>query len=377
MTRFSLSRVGAVMIKEMIQLKRDHLTFAMMVIMPIMQLILFGFAINTDPKHLPTVVCVGEQGPFSRALVAALRNSGYFDISAVVEHESDAVHLLETGDIQFAVTIPVGFAKALVRGEHPVLLLEADATDPVAAVNAVGALTQIARTALDAELTGPLAPLRGRPDAIELRVHRRYNPEGLTEYNIVPGLIGVILTMTMVMMTALTVTRERERGTMENLLAMPVRPFEVMAGKVLPYIVVGYLQAATIIAAAKLLFHIPIIGNLGLLSVALLLFTAANLAVGFTFSTIARNQLQALQMSFFFFLPSILLSGFILPFRGMPGWAQAIGEVFPLTHFLRIARGILLKGNGLGEILPELGPIALFLTAAALIALKRYRQTLD
>jgi ABC-2 type transport system permease protein len=210
-----------------------------------------------------------------------------------------------------------------------------------------------------------------------VRIHRRYNPEGITQYNIVPGLIGTILTMTMVMMTALAMTRERERGTMENLLATPVRPLEVMVGKILPYIAVGYIQVTIILLAAKLLFGVPIVGSLVLLSAALIVFIAANLGVGFTFSTLARNQLQAMQMAFFFFLPSILLSGFMFPFRGMPEWAQWIGEVLPLTHFLRILRGILLKGSTAAEILPNLWPIGLFLVVVATIALKRYRETLD
>jgi ABC-2 type transport system permease protein len=265
----------------------------------------------------------------------------------------------------------------LVRGERPALLLEADATDPAAASNAVAAAGALVRTVFDAELTGPLSHLRGQPDPVGLRVHRRYNPEGITQYNIVPGLMGVILTMTMVMMTSLAVTRERERGTMENLLAMPVRPMEVMIGKILPYIGVGYVQVVVIVASGRWLFGVPLVGSLTLLSVVLLLFIASNLTVGFTFSTMAKNQLQAMQMSFFFFLPSILLSGFMFPFRGMPGWAQWIGEIFPLTHFLRVVRGILLKGNGVAEIWPEMWPIIAFVVASAALAMKQYRQTLD
>jgi ABC-2 type transport system permease protein len=264
-----------------------------------------------------------------------------------------------------------------VRGERPVLLVEADATDPAATSNALAALLTLNQTALNRDLQGGLSHLASTPSPFEVRVHRRYNPENVTQYNIVPGLIGTILTMTMVMMTALAMTRERERGTMENLLATPVRPIEVMAGKIVPYIVVGYIQMAIILIAAKLLFAVPIVGSLALLSLALIVFIAANLAVGFTFSTLARNQLQAMQMAFFFFLPSILLSGFMFPFRGMPQWAQWIGEVLPLTHFLRVLRGVLLKGNGLAEIAPELWPIGLFLLVAALIALARYRETLD
>lgn len=377
MARISAGRLMAVMVKEFIQMRRDRLTFAMMVGVPILQLILFGFAINSDPKALPTALLVADSSPFARTLVAAMENSRYFAVTRTATSEAEIDRLLAEGEVQFAVTIPPGFARDLQRGTRPVLLMEADATDPAATSNALSALTAIARQALNPDLTGPLATLRTGPDPVELRVHRRYNPEGITQYNVVPGLMGVVLTMTMVMMTALAVTRERERGTMENLLAMPVRPFEVMLGKIVPFVVVGYVQVLLIVVAARLLFDVPIVGSLGLLSAVLILFIAANLAVGFTFSTLARNQLQAMQMSFFFFLPSMLLSGFMFPFRGMPGWAQAVGEILPLTHFLRIVRGILLKGNGLAEIAAEVLALALFLTVVTVVALKRYRQTLD
>lgn len=375
--RFSPARFLAILVKEFIQMRRDRLTFAMMVGIPIMQLVLFGFAINSDPKRLPTAVLAADQSVFARTIVTAMKNSGYFEIGRSVADEAELGRLLAEGEVQFAVTIPAGFARDLQRGDRPVLLVEADATDPAATSNAIAALMQVARTALDPELEGPLAHLKAGADPVELRIHRRYNPEGITAYNVVPGLMGTILTMTMVIMTSLAVTRERERGTMENLLAMPVRPFEVMLGKIVPFILVGYVQVVIIVLAARLLFQVPIVGSLGLLSLVMVLFIAANLAVGFTFSTIARNQLQAMQMSFFFFLPSMLLSGFMFPFRGMPGWAQAIGEVLPLTHFLRIVRGILLKGNGWAEILPEIGPLLAFLVVVTVIALKRYRQTLD
>ncbi|MFS2010970.1 ABC transporter permease [Azospirillum sp. CT11-132] len=377
MARISAGRLMAVMVKEFIQMRRDRLTFAMMVGVPILQLILFGFAINSDPKALPTAVLVADSSPFARTLVAAMENSRYFAITRTAASEAEIDRLLAEGEVQFAVTIPTGFARDLQRGTRPVLLVEADATDPAATSNALSALSTIARQALNPDLTGPLTALRAGPDPVELRVHRRYNPEGITQYNVVPGLMGVVLTMTMVMMTALAVTRERERGTMENLLAMPVRPFEVMLGKIVPFVVVGYVQVLLIVVAARLLFDVPIIGSLGLLSAVLILFIAANLAVGFTFSTLARNQLQAMQMSFFFFLPSMLLSGFMFPFRGMPDWAQAVGEILPLTHFLRIVRGILLKGNGFAEIAAEVLALALFLTVVTVVALKRYRQTLD
>jgi ABC-2 type transport system permease protein len=358
-------------------MRRDRLTFAMMVAIPIMQLILFGFAINADPKALPTAVLAADNSPFSRTFVRAMENSGYFRIVRTLSSEAEVERALALGEVQFVVRIPENFSRKLVRGEKPVLLIEADASDPAATSNALAALSALNQTALARDLTGSLAHLQPGAPAFEVRVHRRYNPEGITQYNIVPGLIGTILTMTMVMMTALAMTRERERGTMENLLATPVRPIEVMAGKIVPYIVVGYVQVTIILLAAKLFFGVPIVGSLALLSVALIVFIAANLSVGFTFSTLAKNQLQAMQMAFFFFLPSILLSGFMFPFRGMPEWAQWIGEVLPLTHFLRILRGILLKGSGTADILPHLWPVALFMLIVATIALMRYRETVD
>jgi len=358
-------------------MRRDRLTFAMIVGIPILQLALFGYAINTDPKALPTVIVAVDASPFTRSLVAALQNTSYFKIVGQFSGEAQADRALQRGDAQFAVIIPADFSRRLQRGERPVVLIAADASDPAATGNALAALDQIGRQALNRDLTGPLTALRAGPPPFEIRVQRRYNPEGVTQYNIVPGLLGVILQMTMVMMTAFAITRERERGTMENLLATPVRPIEVMAGKIVPYIVVGFIQAGIILLAAWALFDVPMYGSPAVLMLGMMLFIAALLALGFTISTLARNQLQAMQMTFFFFLPSLLLSGFMFPFRGMPRWAQTIGEVFPLTHFLRVVRGVLLKGAGLADTWPHLWPIALFLLAAAVLALSRYRETLD
>jgi ABC-2 type transport system permease protein len=349
----------------------------MMIGMPVMQLVLFGFAINMDPKNLPMAVVAAEASPYSRSLVRSLEASGYFRVVAQPATEAQAEALMAGGDVQFVLHVPADFSRKLSRGERPVVLVEADAADPAATGNALSAIQALNLSALDRDLAGPLAGLRSPAPAFEMRVHRRYNPEGITAYNIVPGLMGVVLTMTMIMMTALAMTRERERGTMENLLATPVRPFEVMAGKIVPYILIGYVQVVVILVASQLLFRVPMVGSLALLSSILVLFIAANLAVGFTFSTLARNQLQAMQMTFFFFLPSMLLSGFMFPFRGMPGWAQAIGEVLPLTHFLRIVRGIMLKGNQWDDIVLEVAALAAFLLVATAIALARYRETLD
>lgn len=371
------SRLLAILVKEFRQIRRDRLTFAMMVVVPIVQLILFSYAINTDPKHLPLAVVEADHSEFTRSLIAGLENSAYFRVSHRPAGEAEGNKLLDEGRVQFLLVIPPDFSRKLVRGERPQLLLAADATDPAAAGNALAALDQISRSALGHDLRGALSGLQPAAAPVEIRPQRRYNPEGLSRYNIVPGLIGVILTMTMVMMTGLAMTRERERGTMENLLATPVRPLEVMVGKIAPYIAIGYVQVAVILVAARVFFDVPLVGSLALLSAALVVFIAANLAVGFTFSTLARNQLQAMQLTFFFFLPSMLLSGFMFPFRGMPGWAQILGELLPLTHFLRIVRGIMLKGNGFAAILPDLWPIGLFMLGAGVVALMRYRQTLD
>ena len=377
MNRFTRHRLWAIVLKEFVQMKRDRVTFAMMVGIPLMQLLLFGFAINSDPKHLPTAIRAADQGPFARTLIAALRTSGYFTFVREAETEAETRRLLQLGEVQFVIDIPEDFTRRLLRGERPPVLIEADATDPAATGPALSAVRAMAETILERDLIGPLAHLRTKADAIDIRFHAHYNPENITQYNVVPGLMGVVLTMTMVVVTALVITRERERGTMENLLATPVRPTEVMVGKILPYIIVGYVQVSLILLAARFIFGVPMLGNLGLLYAVAFLFIAANLAMGITFSTLARNQLQAVQMAFFFFLPSLLLSGFMFPFRGMPEWAQWIGTCLPLTHFLRIVRGILLKGNGLAEIAPEIWPIVSFLTAAMFVGVKRYRQTLD
>jgi ABC-2 type transport system permease protein len=377
MRRFTFHRLWAVVLKEFIQMKRDRVTFGMMVGIPLMQLLLFGFAINSDPKHLPTALRVADQGPFSRTLLAALRHSDYFAMIRETQSEAEARQLLETGDVQFVINIPEDFSRSLLRGERPAVLVEVDATDPAATGPALTALQAIGTTVFDQDLRGPLARLRAKAGPVDFRIHAHYNPENITQYNVVPGLMGVVLTMTMVVITALAITRERERGTMENLLATPVRPFEVMIGKIIPYIVVGYIQITLILLAAKFLFGVPMIGSLALLYAVAFLFIAANLSVGITFSTLAQNQLQAVQMAFFFFLPSILLSGFMFPFRGMPVWAQWVGSCLPNTHFLRIVRGILLKGNGVAEIAPHLWPLLLFLVVAMTVGVKRYRQTLD
>ena len=374
---FSFHRFWAVVVKEFIQMRRDRLTFAMMMAIPLMQLILFGFAINVNPRNLPTDVLLADNGPQGRSILYAFKNTSYFHFIRLLKNEEDGREALQRGDVQFVINIPQNFSRDLVRGDRPAVLVEADATDPVANGYAIGSLSGLLSSALENDLKGPLAYLQGKDGPFALQVHALYNPEINTQYNIVPGLMGVILTMTMVMITGLAITRERERGTMENLLSMPTRPLEVLMGKITPYILVGYLQLSLILLLAHYMFHVPILGSVTLLLISALVFIAANLALGIMFSTMARNQLQAMQMAFFMFLPSILLSGYLFPFRGMPLWAQAVGEILPLTHFLRIARGILLKGNGFWDVLPEIWPIALFAVIALTIGVKRYRRTLD
>ena len=376
-TRFSFARTYAIALKEFVQMRRDRLTFAMIVGIPIVQVLLFGFVINSDPKSLPTAVVDYDRTEFTRSIAAALANTGYFAFVPSPASVAEVDEMLARGEIQFAIVFPAGFSRELVRGERPSALVAADATDPSATGNALAALSQVSTVALSHDLSGPLSALAPAPLPFTLDIQRRYNPEGVTEYNIVPGLLAVILQLTMVMMTAFAVTRERERGTYEGLLATPVLPFEVMAGKIAPYIVVGLIQSVIILLAAKYLFGVPMIGSLALLGATMMLYIAALLGLGFAISTLAANQLQAMQMTFFFFLPTMLLSGFMFPFRGMPLWAQALGEIFPATHFLRIVRGILLKGNNAADVAAHVWPIALFLVAVGSVAMWRYRQTLD
>jgi ABC-2 type transport system permease protein len=374
---FNFARFVAIIRKEFIQMRRDRLTFAMMFGIPILQLVLFGFAINSDPKNLPVAVLASDNSPFARRFIHALENSGYFKIADHVETEEAARRLLARGEVQFVLNLPPDFSRKLVRGDRPAMLVQADATDPSAVSSAVQVMNEISRTAFDRDLAGPLKGHAAKPGPVEMRIHLEYNPDRITQYNIVPGLMGVVLTMTMVMITALAVTREHERGTMESLLATPALPLEVMTGKIVPYILVGYVQVTVILLAARVLFHVPMVGSLPLLYLCALSFIAATLAVGITISTLARNQLQAMQMSFFFFLPSLLLSGFMFPFRGMPEWAQAIGQALPLTHFLRVLRGILLKGNGFPDVWPDIWPILVFGLLIMAFGALRYRRTLD
>jgi len=377
MTGFSLGRLAALLIKEFIQMRRDRITFGMMLGVPLLQLVLFGFAINNDPKGLPAALVATGQDRFTRAIVSALEMTGYYRFEHMPASAAAAEELLASGAVSFVVTIPSDFSRRVERGDHPQILVEADATDPSVASGAVSTLTTVAAQALLREQGAEAQTARARADALEVIVHRRYNPEGITQYNIVPGLLGVILQMTMVMMTSIALTRETERGTMENLLAMPTSPLEIMFGKVLPYLVVGAVQVVVVLVAAKTLFSVPFVGGLPLLLAGIFVFVLSLVLLGYTISTVARTQMQAMQLTFFFFLPSILLSGFMFPFRGMPGWAQILGEIFPLTHFLRVIRSVMLKGADYVAIAPEMNALILFTIGFAVLALLRFRRTLD
>jgi ABC-2 type transport system permease protein len=370
----SFARLLALLRKEWIQVRRDAMTLRIIIAIPIMQLFLFGYAINSDPKNLPTGLLSSDHSKYERTIVAGLKNSGYYDVRPLAS-EAEAEAGLARGDLMFVIALPPGFDRAVDRGESPSILIDADATDPSAIGNATAALASIG-----ADLQRDLPPIRqSQPQtpAFQFVVHARYNPEQLTVLNIVPGLICIVLTFSTLFVTTLSITRERERGTMENLLAMPVRPLEVMVAKITPYLIIGYVQVALILIASALFFHLPIRGSIPLLLFALGLFIGGNLALGVFFSTISANQMQATQLAQFTLMPSFLLSGFMFPFRGMPVWAQWAGEVFPTTHAMRIVRGMLLKGNGWSEIAPELWPIALFTLCVVTIAAWFYRETLD
>ncbi|HEV8466359.1 MAG TPA: ABC transporter permease [Pseudolabrys sp.] len=366
-------KTWAMLVKEFIQLKRDRVSFAMIIMIPLVQLLLFGYAINTTPRNLPTAVLMQERSDLSRSILAALENTKYFQVTQLPHSEAEVDQLLASGKVLFAIEIPANFERSVRRGDKPAMLVIADATDPVASGTALGALGEVLKTALSHDRDVP-----NRPEMpFEIRTHARYNPAALTQLNIVPGLVGTILTMTMLIFTALSVTREIERGTMESLLSMPITPFEIMLGKIVPYILVGFVQAALIIGIGITLFAVPVVGSLAVLAALSTLFIATNLSIGYTFSTVAQNQLQAMQMSMMFFLPNILLSGFLFPFAGMPVWAQWIGEALPLTHFLRIVRSIMLKGSSLSDLRYDSIAMFILMLVAMGIAVTRFRRTLD
>jgi len=376
MNGFSFGRWLGILLKELTQLRRDRLTFGMIVVLPVIQLLLFGYAINAEPRHLPTAVLVQEDSAFARSIVTALKTSEFFDLPVQARSVAELADLVRSGEVQFAITIPGDFTRRVVRGDKAQILVEADATDPTATNGAVAALSALPAQALSRDLRGALAQRQAR-SPFEVVVHRRYNPEAVTAYNIVPGLLGVILSMTLVLMTSLSMTREAERGTMESLLSTPVEPIEVMIGKLAPYVAVGLIQTVIILIIARTLFQVPMEAPGPGLGLGIALFILGSLALGFLISTVARSQLQAMQMSFFYILPSILLSGFMFPFRGMPVWAQVLGEAIPVTHFLRVVRGALLKGQALPDMWRELAALTAFVCVVTALAMARYRRTLD
>jgi len=374
---FSMGHWWSIVLKEFIQLKRDRLTLGMIIGLPLIQLFLFGYVINSDPKQMPTAIIDADQTEITRTVVATMKASGYFHIVGTLPDEEAGRAALARGKVLFVLNIPAGFTRSVLRGERPSLLVEADATDPTATGMALASVGQIPRSAAIKDLTGPLASLAGTDPAFGVQVHALYNPEGITTYNIVPGLMGMVLTMTMVLMTGLAITRERERGTMENLLAMPVRPIEVMTGKIVPYIAIGLIQVTLILVAAVAVFHVPFAGSVLSMYLAALLFVAANLTVGITISSFAKNQLQAMQLTNFYFLPNMMLSGFLFPYLGMPKWAQYVGLLMPLTYFNRLVRGIFLKGNNLADLWPNIWPLMIFTVVLLAVSVKFYRKTLD
>ncbi len=374
---FSFNRWWAIVLKEFLQLKRDRVTFAMMLVLPIIQLALFGFAINTDPKHLPTAVIAYDDSEFTRTIISSMQTSEYFAINTRYTTAEQAQEALQKGEIQFILTIPSGFSQKLLRGEKPSLLIEADATDPVTVSVALSSIEGIAQQVAKKDLRGSLSTLWSQKNPFEIRVHRLYNPNSINQYNIIPGLMGTVMTMTLTMMTALAITRERERGTMENLLATPARPIEIMTGKIIPYVFIGLVQASLILFASHVVFGVPFEGSIPLVYMVALLFIAVNLTIGITISSLAQNMLQALQLTIFYFLPSILLSGFMFPFSGMPSWAQHIGSMLPLTYFNRLIRGIVLKGNDFWLLWPNIWPLMIIGAVMMTLAVQFYKKTLD
>ncbi len=375
----SFLRIFAVLTKEFTQLRRDRVTYAMILVMPIMQLLIFGYAINMDPRHLPAAVYSGDHGAMANSLVRAMENTSYVDVRHLPQSEAEMDRLLRQGKVMLGLTIPPDFSQRVLRGDGAQVLAEADASDPVSAAGALAAVAALPQTALEHELTGAAAPKPAKP-AFEVVVHRLYNPESISAYNIVPGLLGIILSLTLVMMTAMAVTRERERGTMESLLSTPATPVEIMAGKLSPYVLVGLIQTEVVLTMARFLFSVPMAQTAAgwfALSCGVLLFILGNLALGYLISTVAKSQLQAMQMSLFYMLPSIFLSGFAFPFYGLPLWARVIGEILPVTHFLRIVRGALLKDQVLGDMGPEILALGLFTAVVCAAALARSRTTLD
>ena len=374
---FSLKRLNAIFIKEFLQLRRDRMTFAMLVGIPLIQMLIFGYAINTNPKNLPTVTLVYDNSNFSRRVVSGMVNSKYFTIIAEAKSDEEVDRYLRNGEALFAVTIPPQFTRDLVKGKNPSILIEPDASDPTTVANALGDINQIINSAVESEIKGAVSYLKKNTPPFNIIIHRNYNPEINTQYNIIPGLVGMILTLTMVIITSIAITKEKETGTNENLLSTPATPLEIMIGKIVPYVLIGYVQVLLILGCAKYVFGVPILGSVWLLLFVCLFFIVANLMIGLIFSILAKTQMQAIQMCIFFYLPSIMLSGFVFPFYGMPVWAQNLGNLLPMTHFLPIVRGIMLKGNQFQNFSWHFYCLVAFLVVITVVGLLRYRKTLD
>jgi len=364
--------------KELLQLRRDRMTLAMMVALPLLQLLLFGYAINNDVRHMPTLVYDQDRSAASRDFAASMAATGFYDIRGHVGGYAEIERALRRGEARVALVVPPHYGEKLAAGKPAKLQLILDGSDPQTVASATNTATAMG-LARSSELMLQKLSVSGSgltTAPIELEPATWYNPEVRTAVYVVPGLIGVILTMTMVMLTAMAVARERERGTLEQLIVSPVKPVELVIGKIAPYVIIGYVQMTIILLAGRLIFRVPFLGSLPLLYALAFVFIAANLAVGLFFSTIARTQQQAMQMSFFFLLPNILLSGFMFPFEGIPKPAQIPALALPLTHFMRIVRSIALKGGGFEDVYGELVWLTAILGVLILVSSLRFRKKL-
>lgn len=374
-----MTRIFGLIRKEFIIISNDRGTIAMLIVLPIMLLILFGFAIRLDPKHLPTAIISYDHTPLIRSFISNLEASQYFKITDTSNNERKKNEEFASGRISISITIPQNFTREYVRGENPQMLVEIDGSDPGSSATALGNVQPILNQAIKQFSKNGLG-FRARNQSsrdVNLVIHRLYNESNLSEYNIIPGLIGVLLTLTMVMLTSTAITSEKESGTMEMLLSTPLKSTEIILGKVVPYVLLGYLQLTSVLIFGKLLINLPIEGSLFLLYLAAAPFIIANLMVGMIFSTIAKTPMQSMQLSVFFQLPSMFLSGYIFSFFGMPLWARAIGYCLPMTYFMRIARGILLKANSFAQIVPNIIPIIFICLILIFVTGKIFKTKLD
>lgn len=373
-----MTRFLAIAWKELLQLRRDRPTLAMMAGLPVMQLMLFGYAINTDVRNIPTVVYDQDQSAESRDFVQRLKVTGFYDLRGNVQSYDEVQREMRSGHARVSVVIPVDFSEQLHAGQGTSVQLVVDGSDPQTVASATNTAASLSITRSLELVVERLAQNSLHLDAspISLEPVTWYNPELRTAVYVVPGLVGVILTMTMIMLTSMAIARERERGTLEQLIVSPVKRIELIVGKIAPYVVIGYVQMSIVFLVGRLVFRVPFAGSVGLLYGLASVFIAANLALGLFFSTLARTQQQAMQMSFFFMLPNILLSGFMFPFEAMPRPAQWLSQALPLTHFMRIVRGITLKGAGFSDVASELVWLACILAVLITLAALRFTKKL-